>query len=231
MAGRRGRPFRRSFRRWRAFRRPPTTTLRTHASRPFLKTTLALRSKPHLTPVEHFLSSFPDYEDAIPGLPLGPGAAAVPASRGADAADANADADADNADAHNAPSDPRAALLRAIAADPSLCPPPLSGAAFMSRALSLRLLPIGADAVDALLSPAAAGGGGLREGLVHEVAGETASGKTQLCLQAAATRAAHGERVLYVDTTGGFSAARLARLAAAAHAAAVAEVRFYVAAL
>ncbi|GFR41030.1 hypothetical protein Agub_g1463, partial [Astrephomene gubernaculifera] len=62
-------------------------------------------------------------------------------------------------------------------------------------------------------------GGGLREGTVVEVVGETASGKTQLCLAAAATTAGRGEAVLFVDTTGSFTPERVLRLAEAEAAA------------
>ena len=52
-------------------------------------------------------------------------------------------------------------------------------------------------------------GGGLRQGQVTELTGETGTGKTQLCLSAAASAAALGHRVVYVDTGGGFSASRI----------------------
>ncbi|KAG2448297.1 hypothetical protein HYH02_006881 [Chlamydomonas schloesseri] len=56
-------------------------------------------------------------------------------------------------------------------------------------------------------------GGGLRPGIVVEVAGETASGKTQLCLQAAAAAVLQGHVVLYVDTTGSFKLDRVVAMA------------------
>ena len=56
-------------------------------------------------------------------------------------------------------------------------------------------------------------GGGLREGTVVEVAGETTSGKTQLCLSAAATTAFRNEAVLYFDTTGSFAPDRVVQMA------------------
>jgi RAD51-like protein 3 len=143
--------------------------------------------------VERFLSSVADYEAAIPAL--APAGAAPPP----------------------APTDPRAALLRLAAASPRLAPPLLGGRALIAAIHAQRVLPTGCDAIDDLLHV------GLREGTVCEVAGETSSGKTQLCLQAAAMRALHGERVLYVDTTNGFSAARAARLSEAQHAAIAAE--------
>ena len=74
----------------------------------------------------------------------------------------------------------------------------------IERQLSLlEILPTGCDSIDELL------GGGLRQGQVIEFAGPSASGKTQLCLSAAASFAALGHRVVYVDTTGGFSAMRV----------------------
>jgi len=74
----------------------------------------------------------------------------------------------------------------------------------IERQLSLlEILPTGCDSIDELL------GGGLRQGQVIEFTGPSASGKTQLCLSAAASFAALGHRVVYVDTTGGFSAMRV----------------------
>jgi RAD51-like protein 3 len=52
-------------------------------------------------------------------------------------------------------------------------------------------------------------GGGLRQGQVTELTGEAGTGKTQLCMSAAASAAALGHRVVYVDTSGSFSAARI----------------------
>ncbi|RMZ57698.1 hypothetical protein APUTEX25_001898 [Auxenochlorella protothecoides] len=51
--------------------------------------------------------------------------------------------------------------------------------------------------------------GGLREGHLIEICGEPASGKTQLCLTAAAQTLLRGERVAWIDTGASFSAARL----------------------
>lgn len=56
-------------------------------------------------------------------------------------------------------------------------------------------------------------GGGLREGTVLEVAGETSSGKTQLALAVAALSAARGEALVWVDTTGSFAPQRLVAMA------------------
>jgi RAD51-like protein 3 len=44
---------------------------------------------------------------------------------------------------------------------------------------------------------------------VTELTGEAGTGKTQLCMSAAASAAALGHRVVYVDTSGSFSAARV----------------------
>ncbi len=56
-------------------------------------------------------------------------------------------------------------------------------------------------------------GGGLREGTLLEVAGETSSGKTQLALAVAALGAARGEALVWVDTTGSFAPQRLVAMA------------------
>ncbi|KAL6778683.1 RAD51D [Auxenochlorella protothecoides x Auxenochlorella symbiontica] len=67
-----------------------------------------------------------------------------------------------------------------------------------------RLLPTGCSSIDAELLR-----GGLREGHLIEICGEPASGKTQLCLTAAAQTLLRGERVAWIDTGASFSAARL----------------------
>eukprot|EP00198_Chlamydomonas_reinhardtii_P002652 XP_001691988.1 RecA-like protein [Chlamydomonas reinhardtii] len=69
------------------------------------------------------------------------------------------------------------------------------------------LLTTGSNTIDGLLA------GGLRQGMVVEVAGETASGKTQLCLLAAAAAALQGHEVMFVDTTGSFKPDRVVQLA------------------
>ncbi|PNH12386.1 DNA repair protein RAD51 4, partial [Tetrabaena socialis] len=73
----------------------------------------------------------------------------------------------------------------------------------------VKLLPIGCLSIDHLL------GGGLRQGTLTEWAGETASGKTQLCLLAAANTASMGLHVLYLDTTGSFAPERVLQFAEA----------------
>ena len=57
--------------------------------------------------------------------------------------------------------------------------------------------------MDALLE------GGLYSGELIELEGEVASGKTQICLAAAATTAMNGHRVLYIDTSGSFCPNRI----------------------
>ena len=74
----------------------------------------------------------------------------------------------------------------------------------IERQLSLlNFLPTGCDGIDDVL------GGGVRQGQVTEITGPSACGKTQVCLSAAASAAALGHRVVYVDTTGGFSGSRI----------------------
>ncbi|EFN60013.1 hypothetical protein CHLNCDRAFT_133185 [Chlorella variabilis] len=62
--------------------------------------------------------------------------------------------------------------------------------------------------------------GGMRGGQMVEVCGESASGKTQLCLAAAAQAARSSQRVVYVDTSNALSGRRLAQVVAAQHQAA-----------
>ena len=86
---------------------------------------------------------------------------------------------------------------------PSLPLQILDGPGIETQLSRLNFLPTGCDGVDDLL------GGGLRQGQVTELTGEAGTGKTQLCLSAAASAAALGHRVVYVDTGGGFSSARI----------------------
>jgi hypothetical protein len=51
--------------------------------------------------------------------------------------------------------------------------------------------------------------GGLYSGELIELEGEVASGKTQICLAAAATTAMNGHRVLFIDTSGSFCPNRI----------------------
>ncbi|GLI69005.1 hypothetical protein VaNZ11_013543 [Volvox africanus] len=98
--------------------------------------------------------------------------------------------------------------------DSCLAPQWRSGAQLMHELrYSIQVLPTGCSAIDTLL------GGGLREGTLVEIAGETCSGKTQLCLSATATTAYRGEAVMYVDTTGSFAPERVVQMAEAEAAA------------
>ncbi|GIL72979.1 hypothetical protein Vretimale_4624 [Volvox reticuliferus] len=94
--------------------------------------------------------------------------------------------------------------------DSCLAPRWRSGAQLMHELrYSIQVLPTGCAAIDTLL------GGGLREGTLVEIAGETSSGKTQFCLSATATTAYRGEAVMYVDTTGSFAPERVVQMAEA----------------
>ncbi|GIL42978.1 hypothetical protein Vafri_790 [Volvox africanus] len=98
--------------------------------------------------------------------------------------------------------------------DSCLAPQWRSGAQLMHELrYSIQVLPTGCSAIDMLL------GGGLREGTLVEIAGETSSGKTQLCLSATATTAYRGEAVMYMDTTGSFAPERVVQMAEAEAAA------------
>lgn len=66
------------------------------------------------------------------------------------------------------------------------------------------VLSTGCQGIDLLL------GGGLREGQVTEIVGPSSSGKTQVCLQAAATIAyQYMASVVYLDTSNSFSSRRI----------------------
>lgn len=54
--------------------------------------------------------------------------------------------------------------------------------------------------------------GGIREGQLTELVGESSSGKTQLCLSIALRTALRNEGVIYLDTTASFSASRLVEM-------------------
>jgi len=83
-------------------------------------------------------------------------------------------------------------------------PPAVDGSFLLSQIeKKTRFLPFGCASLDALLE------GGLREGQVLELYGDSGSGKTQLCLSACAQTIARGERVLYIDTSNAFTATRL----------------------
>uniref|UniRef100_A0A0D3H3G3 RecA family profile 1 domain-containing protein n=1 Tax=Oryza barthii TaxID=65489 RepID=A0A0D3H3G3_9ORYZ len=70
-----------------------------------------------------------------------------------------------------------------------------------------RFLPTGFQGVDALL------GGGLRQGQLTEITGQSSSGKTQVCLCSASHVAARQLGVvMYLDTSNSFSPSRIARI-------------------
>jgi len=64
----------------------------------------------------------------------------------------------------------------------------------------------GSDVIDELLK------GGYENDIVTTIYGPAGSGKTNLCMISAVAFAASGKRVIYVDTEGGFSIARLKQL-------------------
>ncbi|XP_041349117.1 DNA repair protein RAD51 homolog 4-like [Gigantopelta aegis] len=76
--------------------------------------------------------------------------------------------------------------------------------------LSTALLSTACDEVDQLLD------GGLYTGEVTELAGDIAAGKTQICLSSAACIAHDNKQnVVYIDTSGGFCAERIAKFLSA----------------
>lgn len=92
----------------------------------------------------------------------------------------------------------------------SLClhtPAPQTGNDLLHRLRESRLLPSGCEALDTKLLC-----GGMREGQMLEIAGDSASGKTQLCILATAYTMSRGEHVAYLDTSNSFSAVRVAEL-------------------
>lgn len=82
---------------------------------------------------------------------------------------------------------------------------PVTGEAlYNSELTSTAILPTSCEGFDQVLD------GGLYTGEVTEIAGEIASGKTQICLSVAASVISQAKQnVLYIDTCGGFSAERL----------------------
>ena len=90
----------------------------------------------------------------------------------------------------------------------------MDGNAFENQLIVLNFLPTGCEGIDDVLAGGTSEtgeslGGGLRQGQVTEITGECGSGKTQLCLSAAASAATLGHRVVFVDTNGVFSAERI----------------------
>lgn len=67
-------------------------------------------------------------------------------------------------------------------------------------------LSTGSELVDSMI-------GGLEPGIISTLFGPAGSGKSTLCLQAAAQAAKQGLTVVYVDTEGGFSVERLLQIA------------------
>jgi len=82
-------------------------------------------------------------------------------------------------------------------------PVPCSGLRLYQAAPDPPILSTGCRAFDAIL------GGGLRSGEICEVFGGPSTGKTQLCLSAAALCALSGGKVVYVDTAGDLCLQRL----------------------
>ncbi|CAG2195048.1 RAD51D [Mytilus edulis] len=82
---------------------------------------------------------------------------------------------------------------------------PVTGEALYNTVLtSTSILPTACQGFDQILD------GGLYTGEVTEIAGEIASGKTQICLSMTASVICHSKQnVMYVDTAGGFSGERL----------------------
>jgi len=73
--------------------------------------------------------------------------------------------------------------------------------------LGIQYLPTGSESLDRLLH------GGLREGTVTELVGSSSSGKTQVCMQVAASVAYYCQSmVAYVDTCHSFSSTRLSHM-------------------
>jgi RAD51-like protein 3 len=110
----------------------------------------------------------------------------------------------------------KVSIQRVLECIASQCAPPMQNG--LSLYLSLldektapRILPTGVSSLDSLL------GGGLREGFVTELLGETTSGKTQICHQLAATTSLRGEHVVYFDTTNSFSPERFLSIARSNH--------------
>ncbi|CAK9196639.1 unnamed protein product [Sphagnum troendelagicum] len=75
------------------------------------------------------------------------------------------------------------------------------------QAMGIQYLPTGCDSLDAILE------GGLREGTLTELVGASATGKTQLCMQVAASVAYKCRAlVAYIDTCHSFSSIRVAHM-------------------
>ena len=79
----------------------------------------------------------------------------------------------------------------------------------LSELVPPALLSLGCSLLDSSLL------GGLRPGEMTEVVGESSSGKTQFCLQAAVQAAVRGETVIYIVTEGSFPSVRLDQMVVA----------------
>jgi len=63
------------------------------------------------------------------------------------------------------------------------------------------------ESIDRLLN------GGIEKGIITNFYGESGTGKTNVCIQAATTVAENGGKVIYIDTEGGFSPERFEQMA------------------
>jgi len=71
---------------------------------------------------------------------------------------------------------------------------------------SVERVSTGSDVIDGLLE------GGLEKGIITNFFGSSATGKTNLCVEAAAEAASQGDTVFFVDTEGGFSTERFSQV-------------------
>lgn len=67
-------------------------------------------------------------------------------------------------------------------------------------------LQTGSQVIDTLI------GGGLEKDTITTIYGPSGAGKTNICVQAAATTVLRGKKVIYIDTEGGFSAERIQQI-------------------
>ncbi len=72
--------------------------------------------------------------------------------------------------------------------------------------MKVERLPTGCEVLDELL------GGGIEKNTLTNVYGPPGCGKTTLCLQAAVSSINKGEKVVFIDTEGGFSKERLGQI-------------------
>lgn len=73
--------------------------------------------------------------------------------------------------------------------------------------MKVERLSTGSKPIDSLLK------GGIERGIITNIFGESGSGKTNVCVQAAAEVASNGGEVAYIDTEKGFSAERFVQVA------------------